>query len=347
LEKLYEGPDCEGDSRKLFVSWEPSNSRSSTLAQQFGADCYNIHNFALKRPWIAPLKYIVQSIRTWILLARCRPAMVFVQNPPPFAPLAVWIYCLLSGSKMIIDSHTGIFVERKWTALSSIHKFVARRALVNIVTNDYLGQILSEWGAKYFVFADVPTDFPAAEFIQSKPSCLVTVVNTFSFDEPLEEILLAAARLPQVEFRITGDLARCSARVKQMAAENTQFTGFVSREVYVNTLYSSDAAIVLTTEDHTMQRGAYEAMSMCVPVITSDWPVLRETFFRGAAFVDNSVDAIVLAVQDVLDRRAEFKKEISSLKSLRRVIWANKHQQFNSLYLAEPVSKGGSTSDAE
>ena len=33
-----------------------------------------------------------------------------------------------------------------------------------------------------------------------------------------------------------------------------------------------DGILALTTHDHTMQRGACEAVSLGVPIITSDWP---------------------------------------------------------------------------
>jgi N-acetylglucosaminyldiphosphoundecaprenol N-acetyl-beta-D-mannosaminyltransferase len=317
--------EARGQS-SLFVSWEPYNSRSEALATAFGAECRNVHYLALKRPLIAPLKYILQTIKTWAILRAEKPDFIFVQNPPVFAPLAVLVYAKLAGVPYAIDSHTGAFLEKKWTWLSPLHKFVARRAEVNIVTNDHLGQMLRDWGADYFVIGDIPMKLEATN--RRHEGHDVTVVNSFSYDEPLAEILEAARRLPDINFSITGDTKRCSRDTIERAPANVSFTGFVSREQYLSILSSSRAALVLTKENHTMQRGAYEAMSLGVPIVTSDWPLLRDTFFRGAAFTNNSIDSIVAALRDVLNRNWHYRAEVATLKAERETIWASRLETF-------------------
>lgn len=314
-------------SERVFISWEPSNSRSASLAREFSARCYNIHYFALKRPFISPLKYTLQAFKTWQLLRREKPRLVFVQNPPVFAPLAVWLYCAFSKSRFIIDSHTGVFLEGKWKWLSFLHAFLVRRAIVSIVTNDHLGSIVERWGGKYFVFPDVPIKIDKVETID-RPRSFVTVVNSFSYDEPLAEIVAAAGQLPDVNFAITGDLDRCPPEILNAAPDNVHFTGFVSRQEYLNTLGASDAAVILTTENHTMQRGAYEAMALGVPIITSDWPLLRKTFFKGARYSDNTRASIEEAIQTVLDDLETFKRDVADLRSQRAAIWAENLANF-------------------
>jgi glycosyltransferase involved in cell wall biosynthesis len=82
-----------------------------------------------------------------------------------------------------------------------------------------------------------------------------------------------------------------------------------------------DGAIILVKNDNVMQMGAYEAMSWAVPIITSDWPVLRENFYRGTLFVDNSPEAISQAVQELLSRRDHYRQEIALLRAERRQAW--------------------------
>lgn len=320
--------------RRVFVVWEPSNSRSATLAEQFGAECWYIHYLALKRPWLAPLKYVLQTFRTWSELRRAKPDLVFVQNPPLFAPLAVWIYCAFAGTGFVMDSHTGVFLERKWRWLNPLHGFLARRARVSIVTNEHLAEIVHGWGGETFIFPDVPVEFPNAERVPERAEHFVTVVNSFSYDEPLAEVLAAARKLPQIDFAITGDLKRCPSAVLDAAPANVRFTGFVSRRDYVNMLYSSDAAVILTTENHTMQRGAYEAMSLGVPIITSDWPLLRETFFKGAQFTDNTAPSIIGSLEFLIDNKQSLKEEVADLKRQRRALWSRLLKQFEDSHLA-------------
>jgi glycosyltransferase involved in cell wall biosynthesis len=320
-------------SKRLFLSWEPSNSRSATLAGEFSADCEFVHYLALKRPLLAPIKYVMQSVKTWKILRELRPEIVFVQNPPLFAPLAVWMYCNLRDVPLILDSHTGVFLEPKWSWLNPLHGFLVRRARVSIVTNDHLGKRVESWGGKYFVFPDVPTEFPDAGTIDERPENFVLVVNSFSYDEPLDEVIEAARRLPEVSFAVTGDVRRCPQPMLDNAPENVRFTGFVSRTEYVNLLNSADAAVVLTNEDYTMQRGAYEAMSLGVPIVTSDWPLLKETFFKGTRHTDNTADSIAEALKDILNNKDVFKVDIADLKRQRRAIWAEKLSQFSRQYL--------------
>lgn len=322
-------------TKRLFLSWEPSNSRSATLAGEFSADCEFVHYLSLKRPLLAPVKYVMQSVKTWQILRNDRPEIVFVQNPPVFAPLAAWLYCGVKGVPFVLDSHTGVFLEPKWRWLNPLHGFLVRRARVSIVTNDYLGRIVESWGGKYFVFPDVPTEFPEAQTIDDRPEDFVLVINSFSYDEPLDEVIEAARRLPDVSFAVTGDVRRCPQALLDNTPGNVRFTGFVSRSEYVNLLNSADAAVVLTNEDHTMQRGAYEAMSLGVPIVTSNWPLLRETFFKGTCHTDNTAESIAAALQSILEDKAAYKSDIADLKRQRRAIWAEKLAQFSIKYLQD------------
>jgi glycosyltransferase involved in cell wall biosynthesis len=327
------GSNTSAMQKRLFVSWEPSNSRSATLAREFSAECVFVHYLALKKPLLAPIKYVLQSFKTWRILRDFRPEVVFVQNPPLFSPLAVWLYCGLKGVPFILDSHTGVFLEPKWRWLGFLHAFLVRRARVSIVTNEYLGGIVESWRGKYFVFPDVPTEFPDARKISDLPKDFVLVVNSFSYDEPLEEVIKAARQLPEVSFAITGDVRRCPRTLRDNTPDNVRFTGFVSRSEYVNLLNSADAAVVLTKEDHTMQRGAYEAMSLCTPIVTSNWPLLRETFFKGTCYTDNTTETIIAALRKILANKEKYRADIEDLKKQRRAMWAEKLEQFSDEYL--------------
>lgn len=319
-------------SKAVFISWAPNNTRSTTIGARFGATVYHLHALRFKRVILAPPKYVILGIRTFRILWRERPEFIFVANPPYFSALVVWFYTRLRGGRYVLDSHTGAFLERKWTWLRSLHRFLVRRAAVSIVTNEELGRIVEEWGGRYFVIGDVPTEFdpqPVADL----PRPYVTVVNTFSYDEPIEEVLAAAGQLPEVNFAVTGDTAHCPPTVRDLAPVNLQFLGFTSMQEYADRLSSSDLAVVLTTENYTMQRGAYEAVSMGVPVVTSDWPILRETFAGGAVFCDNTADGIARAIREVLDDQIAFRQGVQALRQRRRDHFDRLQADFQTRYL--------------
>jgi glycosyltransferase involved in cell wall biosynthesis len=84
--------------------------------------------------------------------------------------------------------------------------------------------------------------------------------------------------------------------------------------------------MTLTTRDHTMLRGAYEAIYQGTPVIVSDWPILREFFADGARHVDNSSTAIAEAVRDVQHRLASFQDGARRLRDTKLDAWAQTRQ---------------------
>ena len=76
--------------------------------------------------------------------------------------------------------------------------------------------------------------------------------------------------------------------------------------------------MVLVKNNHTMLCGAYEAVAMEKPLITSDWPVLRSYFNRGTLYVDNSPEGIERAVSEVLVRKTQLAFEMKELKRTLR-----------------------------
>jgi glycosyltransferase involved in cell wall biosynthesis len=148
----------------------------------------------------------------------------------------------------------------------------------------------------------------------------VMVVSTFAFDEPIEEILAAASDLPDVSFHVTGDPSRGGRRVQKVPA-NVRLTGYLPDAQYRELLRRSGAVMCLTTRDHTMQRGACEALWAGKPIVTSDWPLLRQAFDRGAVHVRASAASIRDGVEEVRRNRARYVSEIAELRARHRSEW--------------------------
>jgi hypothetical protein len=82
--------------------------------------------------------------------------------------------------------------------------------------------------------------------------------------------------------------------------------------------------MVLTTEDHTLQWGACEAISLGKPVITSDWPFLKAYFHKGTIHVDNSVEGIHQGVVRMQREWERLSSEAIELRAERRLEWDQK-----------------------
>jgi glycosyltransferase involved in cell wall biosynthesis len=152
------------------------------------------------------------------------------------------------------------------------------------------------------------------------------VVNSFSVDEPLDAIIEAARLVGDARFFVTGDTRYATPAHLNGRPSNLTFTGFLSEEAYAGLLRAADVVLVLTTHDLTMQRGAYEAVALGRPLVTSDWPILRETFSRGTLHVQNTAEAIARGIRVALERRGFLAEEMLQLRQERHAIFAARLQ---------------------
>lgn len=305
-----------------FITWYPSCRRSDSIARELGGVSHLIHYLGFKQPLHAPFKYALQTATTWWRLLRERPHVVLVAAPPIVAVLGVWLYCRLFRARFVIDAHTGVFDDARWTWLLPITRFLARQAAGCVVTNDHLASKVREWGATAVVIGDVPVEFADVQPAPLGQGFQVVVINTFSVDEPLNEIVEAARHLPNAQFHVTGNPKSARIPLPTNLPTNVRFTGWLSDDGYASLLRAADAVVCLTTHDHTMQRGAYEAMALEKPLVTSDWALLRATFSRGTVHVSNSASAIVDGMHRVMADHAAFTAEMRQLRRERRAVFA-------------------------
>jgi glycosyltransferase involved in cell wall biosynthesis len=242
-------------------------------------------------------------------------------NQPVFLPVLVYLLSFILRFRYVVDSHSGLFTKKKWIWAQPLMRRVCRRSFTTIVTNSTHKAIVEKWGANVAVLSSmiVADKNASRQFIKDRHS--IVVIGTFAEDEPTVEILRAASLCPGVQFYVTGDYRTAKPAVKMLRPANVRFTGFLKREEYIGLVKSVDGAMILVTTDNTMQRGAYEAMSWGTPIITSDWPLLRDTFPKGAIFVSNHAQDIARGVTTFMTKKALLRIEMRSLKAERQDEW--------------------------
>jgi glycosyltransferase involved in cell wall biosynthesis len=318
----------------VFIDWSAHCSRSENFAKRVGMRLFRRH-----RPFTGPVsfvaKYAYQMAGTSWDLLRERPKVVWCMSPTPLAILPAWVYCELTGSKLAIDAHTGAFEGTPWARLLPLQLFLSRRAEVTSITNDYLQSIVERAGGRTLIVPDVPTEQGAPTRRDFGPGFHALYVASYSADEPFEIVLEAARKLPDVTFWLTGKPKGKAKVLLDSAPSNVKLLGFLSRGDYLSALAGAHVVLALTTRDHTMQRAAYEAAYLGVPVVVSDWPILRENFDRGSIWVDNTGDSLERGLRHARDRYAELAAGAQELKASKLERWRRTRQQVMALLATE------------
>ncbi len=327
--------------RWVFITWYPYCRRSDALGGQLGAPSYLVHYLRFKAPLMAPLKYVLQALKTVSILLRERPNGVLVANPPVVAPLVIWFASHFLGCRFIVDAHSGAFQHSRWRWSLPLQRFLARQALATIVTNSHMAERVRSWGGRVELVQDLALDLDPDGERRRRGDFHVVFVCTYSVDEPVEAVLDAARILPDVLFSFTGDPSYARRGLRKAVPSNVHLTGFIPDSDYLALLRSADAILVLTREDHTMQRGAYEAVALEKPLITSHWPLLREVFSKGTVHVDNSPESIAAAVRRIQENPGVFRAEMLTLKRSRAVVAAAQAENLRRLCQGHPEGRGG------
>jgi len=308
--------------RPTYISWAPYCSRSDSTARELGGRSYMVYREELgSRPSTVALKYALQARDTFRILATERPDVVFVMSPPVIAVLTVWLWCAWHRKSFVVDAHTAAFLHPRWRKLQWLHNALCRRAVTTIVTNDHLAGVVRTAGAHATILRDVPVEFPTTDAFDPGDQFAIAVVCSFNSDEPIGEIFDAAALVPDVRFLVTGNPKHLDPALLERVPRNVTLTGFLSTEAYGSLIAKAGAVLTLTTRDHTMLRGAYEAVYQGTPVIVSNWPLLRDAFERGAIHVENSATAIAGAVLTMRDDHQRFQAEARELRATKLARW--------------------------
>jgi len=317
----------------LFISWAENCSRSDSIARRLGGISVMVYSpFWGSRYSTVLLKYLSQTWKTLRILFRHKPKTVIVMTPPVIACIGVWLYAKLTRTQYAIDAHSGAFTDKRWTWSFFLHGFFSRHALVTLITSNYLGDIIRRRGGGTMIVGDVPVCFAKPGEIALKGRLNMTFVSTFTFDEPIQQFLDAARQITDIHFYVTGRLKDASPNIVASAPSNVTFTDFLSDSDYVALLLGSDAVICLTTEDHTMQRGAYEAVYLRRPVITSTFPILREAFPIGAVHVQSTANDIAAGINEMKTNIGRYQREVEELQVRKLQHWETVAEQLRTAF---------------
>jgi len=343
----------------LCLTWASKGSRRMyEIRSILKAEIWNYSIFFRMRP-LAPIKYPVQAINTFIKLMKTRPDIVVVQNPPIFAALVCLIYRRFFGARIIIDHHfiwsmSNILknpVIRSF--IGSIESFCIKTADLNITYADPWEYELTRIGAKetltIYDFVDEAWSKDAdpsvrREFPKNKKIIVMPVGG-----HPLERpgLLIEACRELDAMVLITGErkfLRRHMARTRELGAGNVVFTGFLPYRKYRGLIVTCDFVANISEEPYGIPHALCEALASGRPIIISENPAVRKLLGDNCPLIlsNNDVDTIRRTFLSAFENQGEYVKLAEKFyKGLKERKERQVERFFERIRSLEPQGSGG------
>jgi len=281
------------------IAWDGFQARTQALATLLDGTAWHIRPRRNLTP-LLPGRYVLDAVRTWRLLQEQQPRAVLVISPPVFAPLTAWLWAVSHRRPFVVDCHTGAFHGLKWRWSRIVHRLLFRDATAVLVHTEADEELVRSWGIPGFLLPDdVPDPAQAAPRARSsRPQ--VVVAGSFDGNEPVGVVLAAAAMLPEVEFRLTGDPRRVPPAVRERAPANVTFTGWLAYPDFLGELMAAHVVGVFSTDPNIMNRAAFEAVGLGRPLVLSDLAGLRRRFGEAAVMCPNEAGAMAAALRQAL-----------------------------------------------
>lgn len=303
-------------STRIWVTWEKQR-RNATIASAL-----NCRLFEFDLRYHRFLRYPIALVLTLVTFVKERPSLIFVQNPSIVLSAFAVAYGRLLGIPVIVDTHNaGVDpLDGKSAIANAVTRFIQRRAALTILSNQALADTLSSVRglAPIAILPDPIPDLekPANALPRLRGKTNVLFVCTWADDEPFIEVIKAATLLPPDTYiYITGRSKNQEAAYGPALPDNVVLTGFLTETDYVGMLYACDVVLDLTTRDHCLVCGGYEAVAAERAIILSATQALKSYFHRGALYTDNTSADLAKRIQEATAASHSLMSEVRTLKT--------------------------------
>lgn len=301
----------------LWLTWN-EHRRSSGLC-----DAWGVPLLVVRSSRSGALRWVDRAAKTFTLLRRVRPQILFVQNPSLALTALATSLRPLFRYYLVVDAHNeGVRpFARRGRLVRWLTRQLLRSADTTLVTNSALLKDVAAAGGRALVLPDrlpepdLPRGADGAEVVPD-----VVVISSFMADEPVAGIVAAARMLPHIRFAFTGDLRRFHRRRVELPG-NVRLTGYLADKAFWNLLSRAPVVCDLTLKPDCLVCGAYEALALAKPMVLSDNPATRELFGPAAVLTSNEAEDIARAVQTALDQRARLAANARTLRDRYAAPW--------------------------
>ena len=292
----------------IWVTWE-RQVRNASLSSRLGVP---LHVIESSRGRLS--RYAVCCARTFRLLLRHRPKVVFCQNPSIVLNYFLLIMRPFFSFTVVSDCHfAGVVACNESPLIQKLLDLCNRSVDLAIVTNPAHAAYIEGVGGRAAICPDpLPTLSPASS--PGPEARAVLFICSYDVDEPFRQVFEAAAQLYDEGFRFmaTGNYAK--AGIDPARYPSVTFTGYLPVQAYHELLLKSAVIVDLTENDNCLVCGAYEAMAAEVPLVTSDTACLRGYFTAGTLFTPHDPAGIARAVRTAFAEGESLRREIRAWK---------------------------------
>ena len=314
-------------SNTVWITWE-NHRRSRELAGAFNAEYTPILQKGNRY-----FRYPILTVKTIALLLARRPKIVFCQNPSIVLNSLLCVLKFMLHFYLISDRHSNFKPQTKnswnpkWVIFHALSKFTIKQSDLMIVTNQFLKNYIIESGGRSEILEDKIPDLFPSEDIPLSGSVNIVFVSTFSYDEPIEDVIEAARLLPNdYHIHITGNYKKYSnlKHIQERKPNNVNLTGFLSEADYLNLLSSADIIMVITDQEHTLTCGAYEAIALCKPMVLGNTETIKNYFSQGAVYTAITPKDISNSILICANNTAVLKNDVAALSDMLHTNWTQR-----------------------
>lgn len=277
---------------QIFVAWTNFQRRQVSMASHLGFELFFLPVERSANAFRKIIIYLYNSWKTIDRFVRLRPSVVWIQLPQVPLLWVVLFYRMFFRRNTIViaDCHNAMF-RPPWSRMPFGISLLSSCNVV-LVHNKDIAEIAANLGVdrlRTLVVEDPPAVFrpnhePLKAFDFPRPWLVFPA--SFAADEPIEELLQAAAGSAMVSILITGNYLNYGGDdLVSRAPPNVHFLGFLSREDFDNVMQSSDAVIAFTRYDNVQLSVCGEAVGAGKPMLISNTPTLKQLYPEGNVFV--------------------------------------------------------------
>lgn len=310
----------------IWITWH-LQVRSQNLAKALNLEIYEYF-----RNDNIFLRHLFSTLWTIKLLYLKKPNIIFIQYSYLLLIVILFYKKLFNRQAiLVVDCHTkalrrrveGIFSKIFWV-LKQISFYAAN---LTIISNEGLIKDIKKLHDKYIILPDkIPTLIPVKSDISNNRNYCV-YISSFAVDEPLE-VMLKVSKLLNNSLVLywTG---RIPKKFENIISEynNIIFTDYLSLEDYYSLIGNAQCLIALTVEEDCLQSGAYEAISLEVPVVLSDTVSLKSFFGSAAVYTKHEPKLVINAINKAVKSREILQNEMLKLKNIRNIEFEQKIEE--------------------